>query len=559
MLDNLHWCDQETLAFLTFCLGLATDAPVMVAATMRSGDPDAEPGLAQWLARMRAAGLLSEVALRPLEISDTATLAGALVGRRLAASDAELVQAATGGFPLSVVEAARAVEDHPADPLPDADFATVLEHRYEQLTGSAREVLGLAAAVGRDFTLDLLTEASDLGADEVVCAVDELWRRRILREVGDGYDFSHDLLRDAAYRMLGRPQRWVSHRRIAQGLELLHADDLDAVSAQLAEQYARGGRGERAVAFYRRAAEIATGRFAHAEAIRLHDAALSIIRGLPAGRDRDTKKLAVLEATAAPLNARFGYSSPRLREALEQTIALADGLGRRDALVHGLLGLWSSQFVSGDTAASYRTAARALDLVSTGSELEGPAHFAFGGSAVRRARRGCSVVHVEVRRDLASNQHACGDLVTGKVDRIEHPARVAEALLDRIPSGFGVQRDEEPAVSELVLQRASGERDVELGQVGHLSIVAPLPELLGGTSAVSVGPVRGRCAGCGAAPPRSRAPAASLREGAARPPGPASLCGPFGQGLRAGRGPARLVRSAPEPPAGRWPPVKIVE
>ncbi len=48
------------------------------------------------------------------------------------------------------------------------------------------------------------------------------------------------------------------------------------------------------------------------------------------------------------------------------------------------------------------------------------------------------------------------------------------------------------------------------------------------------GSVRGRCAGCGAAPPRSRAPAASLRGGAARPPGPASLCGPFGQ-LLAGR------------------------
>ena len=51
-----------------------------------------------------------------------------------------------------------------------------------------------------------------------------------------------------------------------------------------------------------------------------------------------------------------------------------------------------------------------------------------------------------------------------------------------------------------------------------------------GTSAVSVGPVRGRCAGCGAAPPRSRAPAASLREGAARPP---LTCEPL-RPLRAG-------------------------
>jgi hypothetical protein len=41
----------------------------------------------------------------------------------------------------------------------------------------------------------------------VVRAVDELWRSRILREVGGGYDFSHDLLRDAAYAGVSPPRR----------------------------------------------------------------------------------------------------------------------------------------------------------------------------------------------------------------------------------------------------------------------------------------------------------------------------------------------------------------
>jgi len=41
------------------------------------------------------------------------------------------------------------------------------------------------------------------------------------------------------------------------------------------------------------------------------------------------------------------------------------------------------------------------------------------------------------------------------------------------------------------------------------------------------------------------------REGAARPPWPASLCGPFGQGLRAGRGPARRGAQRPRTSAGR--------
>src|SRR5581483_4966472 len=134
---------------------------------------------------------------------------------------------------------------------------SVLRHRLEQASPVARQVAGLAAAAGTDFTLGLLTEAGDLEPGQVVDAVDELWRRRIIREFGDGYDFSHDLLREAAYAQISPPKRWLLHRRVAQGLELLHAGDADAVSAQLAEQYARGGRPDRAVAYYRRAAEVA--------------------------------------------------------------------------------------------------------------------------------------------------------------------------------------------------------------------------------------------------------------------------------------------------------------
>ena len=136
------------------------------------------------------------------------------------------------------------------------------------------------------------------------------------------------------------------------------------------------------MAYYQRAADVAAGMFAHAEAIRLHREALSIIATLPAGRDRDSRELAVLEAMAAPLNARHGYSSPDLQRALERTIVLAESLGRKDSTVAGMVALWATQFVQGRTADSYRTATRALNLADPESELCGQAHFAVGGSAV---------------------------------------------------------------------------------------------------------------------------------------------------------------------------------
>jgi DNA-binding SARP family transcriptional activator/tetratricopeptide (TPR) repeat protein len=439
VLDNMQWCDQETLAFITFCLQLAGGSPLLVAGTVRDDDLGEDLELGDWTVRMRATGLLTELSLGPLDAADTAQLAEAISGQPLPAVDADLLHATTGGFPLYVIEAVRSTAD-PGDTLPVGDLAAVLRKRFEQATAPAREVAGLAAAVGTNFTLDLLTEASDLEADTVVEAVDELWRRRIMRELGDGYDFSHDMLREAAYAGVSPPKRWLLHRRIAQGLELLHADDTDAVAAQLAEQYARGGRGDRALAYYRRAADVAAARFAHAEAIRLHREALSIIEAMPAGRGRDSHELAVLEAMAAPLNAGHGYSSPDLQQALERSIALAESLGRKDSTVTGLVALWASRFVQGRTADGYQTASRALALVDPGSELNGQAHFAVGGSAVSLGRPGEGLRHLEQAATLGSGAVS---LSTGTRSDVHSTAWAAHAywLLGRDDEALSACRE----------------------------------------------------------------------------------------------------------------------
>ena len=402
VLDNVQWCDQETLAFVTFCLALAGDAPLLVAATGREQDLDEDRELAAWIVRMRATGLLTELSLGPLEAADTARLAEAISGQSLPEEGTSLLHAATGGFPLYVIEAARGTTDNGGTPLPAGDLAAVLRKRLDQGTAAAREVAGLAAAVGTNFTLDLLTDASDLDADTVVEAVDELWRRRIVREFGDGYDFSHDLLRETAYAGISPPRRWLLHRRIAQSLELLHPEDADSVAVQLAEQYVQAGRPERAVAYYQRAADVAAGMFAHAEEIRLHEKALAIIAAMPRGRDRDSRELAVLEAMAAPLNARYGYSSPDVQQTLEHSIALAESLGRRDSRVAGLAALAAALFVQGRTADSYRTATRALDLADPESELAGKAHFPAGCSAFGLGMAAEGLRHLELAAKLAS-------------------------------------------------------------------------------------------------------------------------------------------------------------
>jgi DNA-binding SARP family transcriptional activator len=417
VLDNVQWCDEETLVLLTLALELSSDAPLMVAGTLRDDD-ETDPAVVEWVSRMRETGLLTEITLRPLGVGGTARLAEAISGAPIGDDEATLLQATTGGFPLYVIEAVRTTVDHGSDPgsdpgvapgsgpVPIGDLGAVLRGRLEQATRAAREIAGLAAAAGTHVTLDLLAEASDLAPESVVRAVDELWRRRILRERDDGYDFSHDLLRDAAYELVGPARRWLLHRRVAQGLELLHAGDTDSVSVQLAQQYVRGGLPERAVVHYRRAADIAAERFAHAEAIRLHTAALEAVRTLPEGKARDACELAVLEAMGMPLNAEHGYASPRLQRVIERSLLLAESLGRRDSTHSGLVALWASLQVQGRIADGFEAATRALAMVDPDSPRSGPAHFAVAGAAFSRGRPAEAVHHFRLAATLSGRAHA---------------------------------------------------------------------------------------------------------------------------------------------------------
>ncbi len=97
---------------------------------------------------------------------------------------------------------------------------------------------------------------------------------------------------------------------------------------------------------------------------------------------------------AAPLNARDGYSSPELRGLVERANALAQSLGHTGDLITGLVTLWTSQFVRGETAASYATARRALELAEPGTELSSAAHFAAGGSALSLGRPAEAIGHL---------------------------------------------------------------------------------------------------------------------------------------------------------------------
>ncbi|HEY1370490.1 MAG TPA: AAA family ATPase [Gaiellaceae bacterium] len=328
--DDLHWADQETLQFLHYLLRVQPEARLLVAATARREEVDESPALRSLATALRAAGTIEEIELDRLSRDATATLAGRVTGRELPDADVDRLFGETEGNPLFVLEAVRAgwTGGETLSPRVQA----VLEARLAQLSEQAREVVGVAAAIGRQLTVELLAATSDVGEERLVRVLDELWRRRIVREqAGDAYDFSHDKLREVAYAALGPALRRRHHARIAAALERLHADDPGPVSAQIASHHDLAGAAREAVLWYERAAAGAQRMHASVEAIRLLDRALELVRTVPSGPDRDEQELALVVARLAPLGVVEGATSTRLVEAEQRGLELAESLGREPA------------------------------------------------------------------------------------------------------------------------------------------------------------------------------------------------------------------------------------
>jgi tetratricopeptide (TPR) repeat protein len=327
--DDLHWADRETLQFLHYLLRAQPRAPLLVVATVRPGELDPEHPLHDLLTGLRALDRVAEIEVGRFSARQTAALAERLRRRPLTAPEAERLFAETEGNPLFVVEALRAGWSGQGQPAPVTPrVQAVIESRLAQLSGPARDLAGVAATIGREFSTDVLAEASQAGEAALVGGLDELWRRRLVRDQGpDDYDFTHDRIREGAYLGLSPARRRHTHLLVAGALERLHAGDPEAVAAQVAAHHERAGAVTHAVAWYERAASAAQRLPAYDEAVRLLDRALRLLRAQPPSPARRERELAVLTRLQGPLGIVDGYASERLGEVQRRALELAGELG----------------------------------------------------------------------------------------------------------------------------------------------------------------------------------------------------------------------------------------
>jgi DNA-binding SARP family transcriptional activator/tetratricopeptide (TPR) repeat protein len=319
IMDDAQWADPQSLHVVNHLVRATPSPRMLVAATARREELEEDHPLVGLTTALQALGRSGEIELGRLDRKETALLAERITGAPLDAAALERLCADSEGNPLFVVEALR-----PDAPASAPKVQAVIAGRLARLSQPAAAVVGVAAAIGREFTADVLAAATGLHEAAFVVALDELWRRGIVRAHGpNAYDFSHGRIRDAAYGALSPPRRRHVHLAIARALE----EREGVAAAALAVHYERAGAAAEAVHWQEGAAEAAQWLHAHADAVRALERALALSEDLPPGPETARLQLRLLTALPAPLLALEGYGSGRIEEVHERALRLAAQLG----------------------------------------------------------------------------------------------------------------------------------------------------------------------------------------------------------------------------------------
>ena len=266
MVENLHWSDPTSEAWLASLVERLAGAAVLLLGTYRPGYQPA------WGAH----AAVTQVAVPPLRAPDSRTVVQAVLGAvSLPEARLRAMVAQAGGNPFFLEELAwHAVEQGGRDTpgaVPETVHA-VLAARLDRLPPEEKQLLQTAAVVGTEVPVPLLQAIAEL--PEAVLhrglahlqAAEFLYETRLFPE--QVYTFKHALTHEVAYSSLLLERRRVLHARIVEALEALAPEDRVAEQVErLAHHALRGEVWDKAVTYCQQAGARAHDRAAFREAV----------------------------------------------------------------------------------------------------------------------------------------------------------------------------------------------------------------------------------------------------------------------------------------------------
>ena len=287
-LEDLHAAEIsiDALQYIVRRLG---PTPTLIVGTYRSSEVDRSHPLLRMLDSFRGDRRFSGIELEPFAQAEHRLFLETLIGGpNLSDRLVQKLYEGTEGNPFFTKELVRSLLDSggiskdqtgawslgAATDLSTGDMpATIqqaVEKRIERLPEALREVLSIAAVMGKAFDfrdLEMLASTKD-----VEDAIDRLVEEGLLEEEresrGDRLTFSSGVVRDFLYGSISRRKRRSLHRKYADEIEKRHGGRLERVYPQLVHHFSQGDVPDKTVEYGLRMAKAALDAFSSEEAAR---------------------------------------------------------------------------------------------------------------------------------------------------------------------------------------------------------------------------------------------------------------------------------------------------
>jgi class 3 adenylate cyclase len=256
VLDDLHWADAQSLALLKHLLRSIEQGSLQVIPTYRESDLGKDHPLTAVLADLRRAQGIQRIALHGLGADEVAEIMTAVAGHELEQDGLELatqIAAETDGNPffvgevlLGLSESGALVFDEDTQrwsidssegiALPES-VRDVIERRVERLGEESLEALRLAAVIGREFDLPLLSAALAVDEGILLDRLEAAMAASVLAESSEQvgrFRFVHALINQTLYEGISATRRARMHQRVAEALEELYGQEPREHLAELA-------------------------------------------------------------------------------------------------------------------------------------------------------------------------------------------------------------------------------------------------------------------------------------------------------------------------------------
>ncbi len=346
--EDLHWMDPTSWELLQQLHQHVRDWPVLVILSFR---PEIR---LPWTDESQ----ITTLVLNRLEPTHVASIIESLTdGSALPLQVVEQIASKTDGVPLFVEEVTKAVlearaasEDFAASgspwvpTVPDTLHDSLMA-RLDQLA-PMKAIAQIAAAIGREFDLDLLVAIAPLTMSEVRAAIDRLLESGLLfrrtHAAVEGYTFKHALVQDVAYTSLLRDERRELHVRIAEALATRFVETAEGAPELIAHHYTQARQIKPAIDYWLRAGRQASTRSAFVEAITHFQAALKLLTELPESSERDELELQLQQSLASAFIAAKGFGAGETTQAFNRALQLCEkfeGSPQVYAALNGMVGV----------------------------------------------------------------------------------------------------------------------------------------------------------------------------------------------------------------------------